>query len=107
MESQYFLYDTQEKKRTEYILSKPKNGWPNLDKYLKENDLAFDLKLDPEEQSPPLHPDSLYFIIEARSGLKYQMFWYIMNTRTASGKKVQNLCDKIGGEFGIKFSCRY
>lgn len=93
-------------KRDDFL--KPKNGWESLNQYLKDNKLDFDLQLTPEEEDFPIHPDAWYFIIEAREGKKYNMYWYIYNTNVEDGKKVQNLCEKISEEFNLEhFICKY
>jgi hypothetical protein len=107
-EARYISFDNQEGKMKRNVSFQPKNGWQNLNQYLTDKKLDFDLELTPEEENLPLHPDANYFLIEARTGKKYNMYWYIMNTRVEDGKKAQNLCDKIGEEFNLEhFSCKY
>jgi hypothetical protein len=106
-EARYISFDNQEGKMKRDTFLKPKNGWQNLNQYLKDNKLDFDLQLTPEEENFPIHPDALDFVIEARAGKKYTMYWYIMNTRVKDGKRVQNLCAKINKEFNIRFVCKY
>lgn len=108
LEARYISFDNQRGKMKRNAFLQPKNGWQNLNQYLKDNKLDFDLQITPEEEKLPLHPDAMYFLIEARAGEKYSMYWYIMNTNVEDGKRVQNLCDKISEEFNLEyFSCKY
>lgn len=81
-------------------LNEPKNGWQNLNNFLKSNGIDFDLNLIPERESIGA-PDEDDILIEARSKEKYKMYWYPRSTKNADGKKVQQLCSKLVEEFNL------
>lgn len=106
-QARFIDFDNQKEKMGRDQFLKPKSGWQNLNQYLKDNKLDFDLQITPEEEDFPIHPDAMDFVIEAREGKKYNMYWYINNTNSEGGKKIQNLCDKINEEFNTDVSCKY
>lgn len=108
MKARNVVFDNQKGKMERDAFLKPKNGWESLNQYLKDKKLDFDLQMNPEEENFPIHPDALFFLIEAREGKKYSMYWYIYNTNNGDGKRVQNLCGKIKEEFDLEFFiCNY
>lgn len=62
--------------------------------------MNYDLQLTAEKNSPD--PDGEEIVIEARVGEKYNMYWYLKNTKIEDGKKVQRLCKKLAEEFDLQ-----
>lgn len=83
-----------------HSLNDPKNGWQNLNNYLRSNGIEFDLNLTIDKELFD-GPEGEEIIIEARGGEKYKMYWYPKGTKTADGKRVQQLCTKLVEEFNL------
>jgi len=86
------------------VLSAPSSGWPEFDRYLKEQGVEYPLRFSFDNRHSG-DPDEESIVIEMKSGANYSMVFFPLFTETADGKRALEVCRKIEQEFHIKLGC--
>lgn len=85
-------------------LYEPPSGWVGFDSFLRERGVGLPMTLSPDAKRTP-EVDGGLVVLEAKSGGRYGMVFYYLNTQSEDGRKALEVCRRIEQEFFVKMGC--